>query len=53
MDIYVECLLRTMTNEGIMILTFTPLQGLSNVVLSFLSEGSIEHPELSLTLKVW
>jgi len=44
MDIYVECLLRTMTNEGIMILTFTPLQGLSNVVLSFLSEGSIEHP---------
>ena len=40
-DIYTECLLRTMTNNGMMMLTFTPLMGMSAVVLSFLPGGSI------------
>lgn len=31
--------MRTMTTEGSLILTFTPLQGLSSVVLSFLPDG--------------
>lgn len=40
--IYVECLLRTMTTDGIVFLTFTPLQGLSEVVLSFMPGGDPE-----------
>lgn len=43
MDIYVECLLRTMTNNGILMLTFTPLTGMSDVVLSFLPGGSLQE----------
>ncbi len=39
--IYTECLLRTMTNNGIVILTFTPLNGMSDVVLSFLPGGKL------------
>ena len=42
MDIYTECLLRTMTNDGMLMLTFTPLMGLSEVVLVFLPDGSFE-----------
>lgn len=38
-SIYDECLTRTMTTDGIMICTFTPLLGLSEVVLSFLPAG--------------
>ena len=46
-DVYSECLLRTMPTAtftgGIVMLTFTPLRGLSDVVLSFLPDG--RHPE--------
>ena len=35
-DIYSEALIRTMTTNGIVLLTFTPLRGLSDVVLSFM-----------------
>lgn len=35
-DIYAECLLRTMTVNGLVLLTFTPNQGLTPLVLSFL-----------------
>lgn len=35
-DIYGECLIRTATTGGIVLITFTPLEGLSEVVLSFL-----------------
>lgn len=38
-DIYSECLTRTMTTNGIIICTFTPLLGLSEVVLSFLPDN--------------
>lgn len=38
-SVYTEALMRTMTTEGSLILTFTPLQGLSEVVLSFLPNG--------------
>jgi phage terminase large subunit-like protein len=41
MDVYVECLTRTMTNNGLIMLTFTPLEGMSEVVLSFLPGGEI------------
>lgn len=36
MDVYGECLMRTMTTQGIVMLTFTPLAGMSEVVMSFL-----------------
>ena len=36
MDVYSECLLRLMTTNGLMLCTFTPLLGLSDVALMFL-----------------
>lgn len=39
MDVYTECLTRTMTTGGIVMATFTPLEGMSEVVMSYL------HPE--------
>ena len=38
-NVWTEMLMRTMTTEGLLILTFTPLLGLSSVVLSFLPNG--------------
>lgn len=40
-DIYTECLLRTMTTDGLVYVTFTPLMGLSEVVLGFLPDGQV------------
>ena len=37
--IMAECLVRTMTTGGAIALVFTPLQGMSEVVLSFMPEG--------------
>jgi phage terminase large subunit-like protein len=34
--VYVECVVRTMTTGGLVLVTFTPLEGMSEVVLSFL-----------------
>jgi phage terminase large subunit-like protein len=51
MGIYSECLTRTMnaTAPGIMICTFTPLFGLSDIVMSFLPDGQFPdggiHPQ--------
>lgn len=42
LDIYSECLLRIMTTNGLLMLTFTPLNGLSDVVLEFLPDGRME-----------
>lgn len=39
LDIYTECLTRTMTVDGIVMLTFTPLMGMSEVVMQFLPDG--------------
>jgi phage terminase large subunit-like protein len=39
--VYTEGLLRTMTNNGMVMLTFTPLLGLSEVVLVFLPGGRL------------
>jgi len=40
-DVYEECLTRTATTGGMILLTFTPLSGLSDVVLLFLPGGDI------------
>ena len=41
LSVYSECVIRTMTNNGIIISTFTPLQGLTDTVLLFMPGGSI------------
>ena len=45
MGVYNECLIRTATTDGIVMLTFTPLLGMSEVVRSFLSPdmGDLSH----------
>ena len=37
-DVYDECMLRLMTTDGLMLLTFTPLQGLTEIVQRFLPQ---------------
>lgn len=44
-SVYTECLLRTMTNDGCVMLTFTPLRGMSEVVLSFLPGGAVPEKQ--------
>ncbi len=39
MNIYTECLTRTATTKGIIFCTFTPLAGVTDVVMSFLPGG--------------
>lgn len=41
LKIYTECLIRTMTTDGLILLTFTPLEGMSEVVLQFLPGGKL------------
>lgn len=41
LDVYTECLMRTMTNGGLIMLTFTPLMGMSETVMQFLPGGEI------------
>lgn len=43
LDVYVEALMRTMTCNGLMLLTFTPLLGMSEVVLQYLPGGQIQE----------
>lgn len=43
LEIYTECLLRTMTNNGMLMLTFTPLMGLSETVMAFLPGGQLDE----------
>ena len=54
-DIYLECLMRTMTNNGMILLTFTPLSGMSEVVLAFLPDGRLseENPTKYVVMATW
>ncbi len=47
MDVYTECLTRTMTNNGIIMLTFTPLRGMSEVVSAFFPDGDVHEGEVN------
>ena len=44
-DIYTECLYRTVTTRGILYTTFTPLQGMSDVVKSFVEPETDESAD--------
>ncbi len=46
LEVYIECLIRTMTTDGLIILTFTPLEGMSDVVLTFLPGGKFSGNEI-------
>jgi phage terminase large subunit-like protein len=41
LGVYTECLMRTMTVNGQIYLTFTPLEGLSEVVMQFMPGGRV------------
>lgn len=41
LNIYAECLIRTMTTGGMMICTFTPLEGMTDVCMLYLKDGKI------------
>lgn len=43
LSIYTECVTRTMTTNGLIMLTFTPLEGLTDTVLQFLPGGEIKE----------
>ncbi|HAV5548393.1 TPA: hypothetical protein JI101_16410 [Acinetobacter baumannii] len=38
-DVYTECLTRTATTEGIVIITFTPLEGITAMILDFMKKA--------------
>lgn len=38
-DVYTECVLRTMTNNGMIIMTFTPLMGMTELIYTYLEPG--------------
>jgi len=42
LDVYGECLIRTATTQGMIYITFTPLEGMSEVVMQFLPGQSKE-----------
>jgi len=44
--IYTECVTRTMTTNGHIALTFTPLEGLTDTVLQFIPDGNITEAEM-------
>ncbi len=43
LNIYTECVTRTMTTNGKIILTFTPLEGLTETVLQFMPDGELKQ----------
>ena len=47
LDVYIECVMRTMTTDGIVMLTFTPLLGISEVVMLFMPEGEMTKDGLN------
>lgn len=51
--IYSECLIRLMTTGGILLCTFTPLEGLSETVLQYLPEGDFSRPAKYVVQATW
>ncbi len=45
LDVYTECLIRTATTNGIILVTFTPLEGLTDLVMEFLPGGKLPTTE--------
>lgn len=47
MDVYTECLLRTMTTQGSILAAFTPLRGMTELILYFMPEIGSDTPHAS------
>jgi phage terminase large subunit-like protein len=45
MEVYMECLVRTMTTKGLIYTTFTPLKGMTEVVMLFMPTGKAEQDD--------
>jgi phage terminase large subunit-like protein len=56
-DVYVEALLRTMTGNNILMMTFTPLRGISGVVKAFSKDGQFIEGDVGggkhVTVATW
>lgn len=52
LEIYGECLVRTATTNGIVMLTFTPLEGVTGTVLTFLPAGDPEHMAIAASAQL-
>ncbi|MGH7744407.1 MAG: terminase large subunit domain-containing protein [Candidatus Dormibacteria bacterium] len=44
LDIYAECLMRTISGDNILMMTFTPLEGMSDTIQNFLG-GNIDYTD--------
>lgn len=53
LEIKTECIIRTMTTNGLLMYTFTPLEGLSETVMSMLPGGDIESCSVPLVMITW
>lgn len=53
LGIYTECLTRAMTVDGMVMSTFTPLEGLSETVVSFLPDGNLESATVPIVQCTW
>lgn len=53
LDVYTECLIRTMTNNGLILATFTPLLGMSDVVTLLLEEAADETSGTAVVTVTW
>jgi phage terminase large subunit-like protein len=55
LDVYFECLTRTMTTNGVIFTTFTPLKGLTPLIKSLLKDGNLDTPAegISITTCGW
>lgn len=51
-DIYTECLTRTMTTRGIIICTFTPTDGLTEGVLQFMPAGQMPKDGIHFVVQI-
>lgn len=51
LDIYTEVLTRTNATKGIVWITFTPLLGMSQVVMRFLQEESPDRVDINMTIE--
>lgn len=53
LSIYTECVIRTMTTNGLVLCTFTPLEGLSETVLHYLPDGDFTKPARFVVMASW
>lgn len=53
LDIKTECVMRTMTTNGLLMYTFTPLEGLSETVMSMIPAGNLDDCSVPLVMITW